>query len=97
MVLSALTPGRCNIIYCADDDAKVKETYCLTRSSYDVRAGIAAFKRKAGNWEKSVEDAEVVFRRHSAKTTKEEESDRFLKDDANVYEFLWIAKTEKMG
>ncbi len=45
-----IDPGRCNIIYGVDEDAKVKETYRPTRLSNYVRAGIAAFNRQAENW-----------------------------------------------
>lgn len=89
----AIDPGRSNLIFAVDDTTK--ETYCLTRQSYYTSAGMKTMNRKAAKWEKNIEEAELVYRKQSLKTIKEEVWDLFLKDYASVYQTLWDAKTEK--
>lgn len=52
-------------------------------------------KKKSAIWEKEIEQEELIFRRHSLKTTSEEEWRLFLLDYISVYEELWRVKTIK--
>jgi hypothetical protein len=49
-------------------------------------------KKKSAIWEKEIEQEELIFRRHSLKTTSEEEWRLFLVDYISVYEELWRVK-----
>ena len=92
----AIDPGRCNLIYGVEklEDDKLK-TYRLTRASYYTKAGMKKFNKKSAGWEKTIEKEELIFRRHSLKTAKEEEWKSFLEDYISVYDALWDCKTKK--
>lgn len=92
----AIDPGRSNLIYGVEklEDGTTK-TYKLTRNQFYTDAGMKTCNRKTAKWEKDIEEAELLFRQHSLKTTKEDEWASFLKDYSSVYNTLWENKTQK--
>lgn len=92
----AIDPGRSNLIYGVEklEDGTTK-TYKLTRNQFYTDAGMKTCNRKTAKWEKDIEEAELLFRQHSLKTTNEEEWVSFLKDYSVMYNTLWESKTQK--
>jgi len=91
----AIDPGRSNLIYGIEKINDSVKTYKLTRNEFYTNAGMKTCNRKTAKWEKDIEDAELIFRQHSLKTTKEAEWSAFLKDYTSVYTAIWDGKTQK--
>jgi len=92
----AIDPGRSNLIFGVEklDTDKIK-TYKLTRSHYYTEAGMKTANRKAAHWEKEIEQEELIYRKISPKTTREDLWDEFLQNYYSVYDKLWEVKTKK--
>ena len=92
----AIDPGRVNIVYAEEklNDGSFK-SYKLTRGQYYEACGMKRRNRKTAKWEETIREEELVYSRHSPKTTDPEQFDAFLKDYISVYDKLWDLKLKK--
>ena len=92
----AIDPGRSNLMFGVErlPDGNVK-TYKLTRNQYYTEAGMKERNKKTKYWEAQIATEEELYARHSIKTTRQTEWEKFLKDYSSVYDTLWNAKTQK--
>ena len=88
--------GRVNIVYAEEKlpDGSFK-SYKLTRGQYYEECGLNMGNRKTAKWEKTIGEEELVYSRHSPKTTDPEQFDAFLKVNISVYDKLWDLKLKK--
>jgi hypothetical protein len=92
----AIDPGRTNLIYGVEKLPSGKvQTYKLTKGEYYTAAGMKEATRKTKVWEASIHQEELIFRRHSLKSSEGAVFDAFLSDYASVYQKLWDVKTQK--
>ena len=92
----AIDPGRVNIVYAEEKIADgCFKSYKLTRGQYYEASGMKRRIRKTAKWEETIREEELVYSRHSPKTTDPEQFDAFLKDYISVYDKLWDLKLKK--